>query len=174
MYRHRTEGEVNKGLDDSGEKKPAHDTKLSPDNDDKRHGRRHKDKKQQSPYEIEPGQDEYVTLDHQDPRQDRNKDPHEKPAAYDKPRRHHNDPRDNDNWRHDDNRRGRRPRDGDNYDEKPARYDDGHGRRNHGYEYDNRRRGQHSSSEDGGGTDSFVNTSQHSMGDGDPTMGTAI
>jgi hypothetical protein len=70
--------------------------------------------------------------------------------------------------------RGDRDRDRGDRDYRQPRYanDFDQGRRNQAYSssYDDR---QHYSSDDGG-TDTRINTSQHSLGDGDPTMGTAI
>lgn len=61
------------------------------------------------------------------------------------------------------------------YESKPARYENdfNQGHRNRAYDYDNQPRTRRYSSDDGG-TDSHVNTSQHSIGDGDPSFGTAI
>nr|KAG5686246.1 hypothetical protein BaRGS_017944 [Batillaria attramentaria] len=68
------------------------------------------------------------------------------------------------------------------YETKPARYENerererySRGSHNPGYypDEENGPRTRRYSSDDGG-TDSRVNTSMHSMGDGDPTMGTAI
>ena len=66
---------------------------------------------------------------------------------------------------------GEKPR---SYESKPARYEnDFHqGRPNQAYDYDGDSRGRRYSTDDG--TDNRMNTSMHSQGTGDPTIGTAI